>query len=157
MVCLVKIKQLKERKLQNAETELRTADREMKAVKTRLNEAEKAAENYQQWRTIEEDKQYKRLENKCLSVTKLDEFRASISALHDQEAKLKQNAIELKHQLEISQEHKRQCLEAVRCAEKNMEKYVLLIQETEAEALVLQERQSENVLDEFASATTKRN
>ncbi len=152
MASLQKIKQLKEHKRQSAETALRNAKQALKEVTEACTMAKEKATNYKIWRVEEEQRRYKSIEKKILRVAQLDELREQISALHSKEVELQQAALTLENQCDIAEKHKDDCQQNLRQTEKDVEKYHLLIEETLAESRLIQERQAENLLDEFASA-----
>jgi len=156
MASLQKIRQVKQHKLQAAESALRTAKALLQKLKAELKAAEQECSRYQVWRIEQENKLYAEVEKKLLRLAQLDELRERISSMHKQEAKLRQETLELETKVKKASVDKTKCQQAVRKAEKDIEKYDLLIQETLEEARLIQERQSEDMLDEFASAKTER-
>lgn len=152
MASLNKIKVLKEHKRQSAETALQRAKKSLQELTDACVFAKEEAANYKAWRIEEEQTQYQRVENKILCVAQLDELREHISALHGKETELQQAALTLENKCDAAAKHQDRCQQDLRQAEKNVEKYHLLTQEALTEALLIQQRHAEDLLDEFASA-----
>ncbi|GLS24672.1 type III secretion system stalk subunit SctO [Marinibactrum halimedae] len=149
---LQKIKELKQRKVERAETEFRNAKKTLNELKIQYEAAVNESIRYTSWRIEEEDRLYQCIEKKILQLKQLDTLRERIALMHEKGAALNQKALELENSVEKAEKEKAKCQKALRKAEKDVEKYQLLIEETVKLARIFQERQSEELLDEFASA-----
>lgn len=155
MASLQLIHTIKQRKLQSAESDLQAASRKLIVLQGQLNNAVQENERYHLWRIDEEKRLYARIDKKILKLVQLDELRERIAYIHEQETQRKQAVLELENAVNEAVKQKKQCQNAVVKAQKDVEKYEILIQETLEDALVLEERKSEEMLDEFASAKTE--
>lgn len=75
-----------------AQTRLRQAEHALQEALENLNTKEKELADYQQWRREEEDRRYESIMNQLLSLDDLDQFKAGVARLREDEV-LREEAV----------------------------------------------------------------
>ncbi|WP_444917398.1 type III secretion system stalk subunit SctO [Microbulbifer sp. JMSA003] len=155
MVSLDRILTVKTLKLDAAKKEFQRATELLRQRTTQLELAQKEFENHRLWRISEEARQYKAIMGQPLQTAQLDKFRSSMAAMHEDEASLKLKAIESEKLLQDAIDNKESCHRQLQHCLKGVEKYEQLIKELHNMERAIEERLSEETLDEFLITSTR--
>jgi len=149
---LKQLEKIKQRKLERAQKELKSAQAKILAKRAEVTKAQQKLQQYISWRVAEEDRLYEQAYEKCLSAKGLDDLRHEIGMLRAKDASLNRLILDAEHQVDLAIQEKDACQLAVQQAQKVLEKYSILLVQEAQKLKREQEREEEQVLDELVTA-----